>query len=206
MRTSNTSSRTNRRARSGLCPTPWRARASFRWGRVVRSPPGCVVAAIPGHQNCGMGTPNEANFLRVKPYLDLFPLGPNQPGNVPAIGETAGYESASFGDPRDQGNGTAQILVNATSPGTGIFHGGACSTGPSRTSDTSLRATCSTTRIRRSRSTATFRRGRSWRTPATSTSPSARRRVLSDTARELAAVSATPRPFSTSAARASLRP
>jgi len=27
---------------------------------------------------------NQANFLRVKPYLDLYPLGPNQPGNVPA--------------------------------------------------------------------------------------------------------------------------
>jgi hypothetical protein len=83
--------------------------------------PGCIVAAIPGHQNCGIGTPNEANFLRVKPYLDLFPLGPNQPGSVPAVKEIAGYESASFGDPQDQGNGTAQILINAESPGTEYF-------------------------------------------------------------------------------------
>jgi hypothetical protein len=83
--------------------------------------PGCLVAAIPGHQNCGMGTPNQANFLRVKPYLDLYPLGPDQPGNVPAAKEIAGYESASFGEPRDQGNGTAQILVNAESPGTEYF-------------------------------------------------------------------------------------
>ena len=82
---------------------------------------GCLVAMIPGHQNCGMGTPNQANFLRVKPYLDLFPLGPNQPGNVPTIGTVPGYESANFGDPQDQGNGTAQILVNATSPGTEYF-------------------------------------------------------------------------------------
>jgi len=52
----------------------------------------------------------------VKPYLDLYPLGRNQPGNVPAVGSLSGYESASFGDPQDQGNGTAQILVNATSP------------------------------------------------------------------------------------------
>ena len=119
--TSNTSSRTNRRARSGWCPMRWRARASFRWEPVVLSPPGCVVATIPGHQNCGMGTANQANFLRVKPYLDLFPLGPNQPGNVPAVGEVPGYESATFGDPLDQGNGTAQILVNATSPGSEYF-------------------------------------------------------------------------------------
>ncbi len=83
--------------------------------------PGCVVASVPGHQHCGRGTPNEANFLRVKPYLDLFPLGPNQPGNVPAAREIAGYESASFGDPVDQGNGTAQILINAESPGTEYF-------------------------------------------------------------------------------------
>jgi hypothetical protein len=83
--------------------------------------PGCLVAAIPGHQNCGMGTPNQPNFLRVKPYLDLFPLGPNQPGRVPALKEIAGYESASFGDPQDQGNGTAQILINAESPGTEYF-------------------------------------------------------------------------------------
>ena len=83
--------------------------------------PGCVVASLPGYQNCGRGTPNEANFLRVKPYLDLFPLGPNQPGNVPAAKEIAGYESASFGDPVDQGNGTAQILINAESPGTEYF-------------------------------------------------------------------------------------
>lgn len=82
---------------------------------------GCVLATIAGHQNCGRETPNEANFLRVKPYLDLYPLGPNQPGNVPAAGEIPGYESANFGDPRDQGNGTAQILVNATSPGTEYF-------------------------------------------------------------------------------------
>jgi hypothetical protein len=83
--------------------------------------PGCVVATIAGHQNCGMGTPNQVNFLRVKPYLDLFPLGPNQPGSVPAAKEIAGYESASFGEPVDQGNGTAQILVNAESPGTEYF-------------------------------------------------------------------------------------
>jgi hypothetical protein len=82
---------------------------------------GCVVATIPGHQHCGMGTPNQANFLRVKPYLDLYPLGPNQPGNVPAIGTVSGYESANFGDPQDQGNGTAQILVSATSPGREYF-------------------------------------------------------------------------------------
>ena len=83
--------------------------------------PGCVVATVPGHQNCGMETPNQANFLRVKPYLDLFPLGPDQPGNVPAAREIAGYESASFGDLRDQGNGTAQVLINAESPGTEYF-------------------------------------------------------------------------------------
>jgi hypothetical protein len=83
--------------------------------------PGCVVATIAGHQNCGMGSPNQASFLRVKPYLDLYPLGPNQPGNVPAPKEIAGYESATFGDPVDQGNGTAQILVNAESPGTEYF-------------------------------------------------------------------------------------
>jgi hypothetical protein len=83
--------------------------------------PGCLVAAIPGHQNCGLGTPNAANFLRAKPYLDLFPLGPNQPGNVPAAREIAGYESASFGDPIDQGNGTSQILINAESPGTEYY-------------------------------------------------------------------------------------
>jgi len=82
---------------------------------------GCVLATIPGHQNCGIGTPNEPNFRRVKPYLDLYPLGPNSPGNVPAVGELPGYESASFSDPRDQGNGTAQLLVNATSPGTEYF-------------------------------------------------------------------------------------
>jgi hypothetical protein len=83
--------------------------------------PGCVAAAIAGHQNCGIGTANEANFRRVKPYLDLFPLGPSQPGNVPAAKEIAGYESASFGDPIDQGNGTAQILINAESPGTEYY-------------------------------------------------------------------------------------
>ena len=83
--------------------------------------PGCVVASIPGHQNCGMGTPNQANFLRVKPYLDLWPLGPNQPGNVTATKEIPGYESASFGDPQDLGNGTSRILVNAESPGTEYF-------------------------------------------------------------------------------------
>ncbi len=82
---------------------------------------GCVLATIPGQQNCGMGTANQANFLRVKPYLDLFPLGPNKPGNVPKVGEVAGYESANFGEPQDQGNGTAQILINATSPGTEYF-------------------------------------------------------------------------------------
>ena len=83
--------------------------------------PGCVVATTPGHQNCGIGTPNEANFRRAKPYLDLFPLGPNQPGNVPAAREITGYESATFGDPIDQGNGTAQILINAESPGTEYY-------------------------------------------------------------------------------------
>jgi hypothetical protein len=83
--------------------------------------PGCIAAAVPGHQSCGLGTPNEANFRRVKPYLDLFPLGPTQPGNVPAAKEIAGYESASFGDPIDQGNGTAQILINAESPGTEYY-------------------------------------------------------------------------------------
>ena len=82
---------------------------------------GCLIATIPGQQNCGMGTPNEAAFLRVKPYLDLFPLGPNQPGNVPQVGQIPGYESASFGDPQDQGNGTAQVLINATSPGKEYF-------------------------------------------------------------------------------------
>jgi carboxypeptidase family protein len=82
---------------------------------------GCIVGPIAGHQNCGMGTPNQANFLRVKPYLDLYPLGPNQPGNVPATGQLTGYERAEFGDPQDQGNGTAQILINATSPGTEYF-------------------------------------------------------------------------------------
>ncbi len=82
---------------------------------------GCVVATIPGQQNCGMGTGNQAAFLSVKPYLDLFPLGPDQPGNVPAIGKIPGYESASFGEPQDQGNGTAQILINATSPGQEYF-------------------------------------------------------------------------------------
>jgi hypothetical protein len=80
-----------------------------------------VAASIPGHQNCGLGSPNAANFLLVKPYLDLFPLGPNQPGNVPAVGQIAGYERAEFGEPQDQGNGTAQILVNAVSPGTEYF-------------------------------------------------------------------------------------
>ena len=83
--------------------------------------PGCVAATIAGHQNCGMGSPNQSNFLRVKPYLDLFPLGPNQPGNVPATGSVTGYESATFSEPQDRGNGTAQILVNAESPGTEYF-------------------------------------------------------------------------------------
>ena len=100
----------NALARQGIIPLPATGLAT-----------GCVLATIPGHQNCGVGSPNEANFLRVKPYLDLYPLGPNQPGHVPAIGQLPGYERAEFGDPQDQGNGTAQILVNATSPGTEYF-------------------------------------------------------------------------------------
>ena len=100
----------NALAREGIIPLPATGPA-----------PGCIVSTIPGHQNCGRGTPNEAAFLRVKPYLDLYPLGPNQPGNVPAVGQIPGYERAEFGDPQDQGNGTAQLLVNATSPGTEYF-------------------------------------------------------------------------------------
>lgn len=101
----------NALARSGIIPLPANGVPAA----------GCIVAAVPGHQNCGLGSPNAANFLSVKPYLDLFPLGPNQPGNVPAVGQIAGYERAEFGELQDQGNGTAQILVNATSPGTEYF-------------------------------------------------------------------------------------
>src|SRR5437762_4933373 len=101
----------NALARSGIIPLPANGIPAA----------GCIVAAIPGHQNCGLGSPNATNFLLVKPYLDLYPLGPNQPGNVPAVGQIAGYERAEFGEPLDQGNGTAQILVNATSPGTEYF-------------------------------------------------------------------------------------
>ena len=101
----------NALARSGIIPMPANGVPAA----------GCIVATIPGHQNCGLGSPNAPNFLLVKPYLDLYPLGPNQPGNVPAVGQIAGYERAEFGEPQDQGNGTAQILVNATSPGTEYF-------------------------------------------------------------------------------------
>jgi hypothetical protein len=101
----------NALARSGIIPLPANGIPAA----------GCIVATIAGHQNCGLGSPNAANFALVKPYLDLFPLGPNQPGNVPAVGQIAGYERAEFGEPQDQGNGTAQILVNATSPGTEYF-------------------------------------------------------------------------------------
>jgi len=101
----------NALARSGIIPLPANGIPAA----------GCIVATIAGHQNCGLGSPNAANFVTVKPYLDLFPLGPNQPGNVPAVGQIAGYERAEFGEPQDQGNGTAQILVNATSPGTEYF-------------------------------------------------------------------------------------
>jgi hypothetical protein len=101
----------NALARQGIVPLPANGVPAV----------GCLVATIPGHQNCGLGTPNEGNFRRVKPYLDLYPLGPNQPGNVPAVGELPGYESASFGDPVDQGNGTSQLLINASSPGREYF-------------------------------------------------------------------------------------
>jgi hypothetical protein len=101
----------NALARSGIIPLPATGIPAA----------GCIVASIPGHQNCGIGSPNAANFLLVKPYLDLFPLGPDQPGNVPPLGQIAGYERAEFGEPQDQGNGTAQLLVNATSPGSEYF-------------------------------------------------------------------------------------
>jgi hypothetical protein len=98
----------NALARDGIIPLPAN-------GNPV---PGCIRATIAGHQNCGMGSPNQANFLRMKPYLDLYPLGPDQPGNVPTVGSIKGYERANYGEPRDLGNGTAQMLVSAASPGT----------------------------------------------------------------------------------------
>ena len=118
--------------------------------------PGCVVATIAGHQNCGMGTAEPGQL----------PASEAVPGSVPARSQPAGQRAC--GRERSPGTRAPASAIRWTRetarrrssstrnrPGPNTSRWGAL-TGTSRTRTTCSRATSSTTRIRRSRFTATI--------------------------------------------------
>ncbi len=113
-------------------------------GVVQPASPGCTTAAAPAGvnvalgpstalQNCGEGSANAATFAKMKPYLDLYPLGPNNGGTIANASAISGYESAAYTDPTgvlssaaascapNCATGTAKMTVSGKSPGQEYF-------------------------------------------------------------------------------------